>query len=154
MNSMRDVNHIAKFNGQNFPLWKLGFWILLQQHELVKIVTGDETIPVENVVEGSITNAEAIAAWHTKDTLARGYIISTIESQQQRSLINCTTANQMWVRLTAQYLRNAVENRYALQTRFFGYRYKPDQDIITHITEIETMATQLTDIGAPVDVIS
>lgn len=47
MNSMRDVNHIAKFNGQNFPLWKLGFWILLQQHELVKIVTGEETIPVE-----------------------------------------------------------------------------------------------------------
>lgn len=60
----------------------------------------------------------------------------------------------MWVRLTTQYLRNAVENRYVLQTRFFEYRYKPDQDIMTHITEIETMATQLTDIGAPVDAIS
>jgi len=47
MNSMRDVNHIAKFNGQNFPLWKLGFWILLQQHELVNVVTGEEAIPVE-----------------------------------------------------------------------------------------------------------
>ena len=47
MNSMRDVNHIAKFNGQNFPLWKLGFWILLQQHDLVKVVTGEERVPTE-----------------------------------------------------------------------------------------------------------
>jgi len=111
-------------------------------------------IPSQNVVEGRATNVEAITAWRTKDTLARGYLISTIESQQQRSLINCNNANEMWVRLTAQYLRNAVENRYVLQTRFFEYRYKPDQDIMSHITEIETMATQLTDIGAPVDAIS
>jgi hypothetical protein len=69
-------------------------------------------------------------------------------------LINCNTANQIWVRLTAQYLRNAVENRYVLQKRFFEYRYRPDQEIMTHITEIETIATQLTDIGAPVDAIS
>jgi hypothetical protein len=59
-----------------------------------------------------VTNAAAIASWHTKDTLARGYLISTIESQQQRSLINCNTAHEMWIRLSAQYLRNAVENRY------------------------------------------
>ncbi|EFX68992.1 hypothetical protein DAPPUDRAFT_329562 [Daphnia pulex] len=81
MNSMRDVNHIAKFNGQNFPLWKLGFWILLQQHELVKVVTGEEQVPTEIRNEAQVvTNAAAIASWHTKDTLARGYLISTIEN--------------------------------------------------------------------------
>jgi uncharacterized oligopeptide transporter (OPT) family protein len=91
-----------------------------------------------------VTNAAAIASRHTKDTLARGYLISTIESQQQRSLINCNTAHEMWVRLSAQYLRNAVENRYVLQTRFFEYHFKPDKDIMAHISEIETMVTQLT----------
>jgi hypothetical protein len=30
-----------------FPLWELGFWILLQQHELVKVVTGEERVPTE-----------------------------------------------------------------------------------------------------------
>lgn len=60
----------------------------------------------------------------------------------------------MWVRLSAQYLRNAVDNRYVLQTRFFEYRFKPDNDIMAHITEIETMATQLTDTGAEIDAIS
>jgi hypothetical protein len=47
MNTTRDVGHIVKFNGQNFPLWKFGFWILLEQHELVKIVNGEETLPAE-----------------------------------------------------------------------------------------------------------
>ena len=44
---MRDVGHIAKFNGQNFSLWKFGCWLLLEQHNLVKVVNGEEPIPVE-----------------------------------------------------------------------------------------------------------
>ena len=47
MTTMRDVNNIAKFNGQNLPTWKLGCWILFQQHDLVKLVIGEETLPVE-----------------------------------------------------------------------------------------------------------
>ena len=47
MTTTRDVSNIAKFNGQNLPTWKLGCWILFQQHGLVKIVTGEEKLPVE-----------------------------------------------------------------------------------------------------------
>lgn len=63
-------------------------------------------------------------------------LIATIESPQQRSLINGPTANQMWLRLSAQYLRNTVENLHVLQARFFGYRYKPDHDTMSHVVEI------------------
>lgn len=60
----------------------------------------------------------------------------------------------MWVCLSAQYLRNAVENRHVLQARFFEYRFKPVYDIMSHRTEIEIMATQLADVGASVVAIS
>ena len=43
----RDVSHIAKFNGQNFALWKFGCWLLLEQHNLVKSVTGEDEMPAE-----------------------------------------------------------------------------------------------------------
>jgi hypothetical protein len=46
-NTTRDVGHIVKFNDQNFPLWKFGFWILLEQHDLVKIVNGETALPAE-----------------------------------------------------------------------------------------------------------
>jgi len=41
------TNHITKFNGINFPLWKLSLWVVFKHHKLVNIVTGVETIPVE-----------------------------------------------------------------------------------------------------------
>jgi hypothetical protein len=50
--------------------------------------------------------------WQRRDVLARNYLVSTIESEQQRSLINCRTANEMWTRLSAQHLRKAVENQH------------------------------------------
>ena len=59
----------------------------------------------------------------------------------------------MWKRLSAQHLRNAVENQHVLQQRFFEYQFKPDHDVMAHITEIETMATGLEDVGAPVTAI-
>lgn len=43
--TLREVSHIAKYDGQNFSLWKLGLWVLLEQHDLIRVVTGDEVIP-------------------------------------------------------------------------------------------------------------
>jgi hypothetical protein len=56
----------------------------------------------------------------------------------------------MWMRISAQHLRNAVENQHVLQQKFFEYQFQPDHDIMTHITEIETMASQPQDVEAPV----
>jgi glutamine synthetase type III len=88
--------------------------------------------------------------WIRRDIMARNYLVATIESQQQRSLINCRTANDMWTRLSAQHLRNAVENQHVLQQKFFEYQYQPEHDIMAHITEVETMASMLSDVEAPV----
>ena len=150
--TLREVNHIAKFNGTNFSLWKFGTWLLLEQHNLVGIVMFKHIFQQMSKIfpfyfiqnEGNMLNVDDVEArmdWQRRDVLARNYLVSTIESQQQRSLINCRTANEMWTRLSAQHLRNAVENQHVLQQRFFEYQYQPDHDIMTHITEVETMAS-------------
>ena len=43
----REVSHVVKFNGKNFPLWKFGCWLKLEQHNLVNIVNGTEELPEE-----------------------------------------------------------------------------------------------------------
>lgn len=78
-----------------------------------------------------------------KTSRPRNYLVSTIEAQQQRALINCNTAHDMWKRLSAQYLRNAAKNQHVLQQAFFEYQYQPDHDVMTHIKEIEMKAAQL-----------
>lgn len=56
----------------------------------------------------------------------------------------------MWLRLSAQYLQNASENKYLLQKQFYEYKFKPEHDVLAHITAIELMATQLEDLGETV----
>lgn len=56
----------------------------------------------------------------------------------------------MWLRLSAQYLQNASDNKYLLQKQFYEYKFKSDHDVLTHITAIELMAAQLEDLGETV----
>jgi hypothetical protein len=56
----------------------------------------------------------------------------------------------MWLRISAQHLKNAADNQHALEQRFFEYCFQPEHDVMAHITEIETIANQLRDINAPV----
>ncbi|XP_032790442.2 uncharacterized protein LOC116927507 [Daphnia magna] len=71
-----------------------------------------------------------------KDVRARGYILSTTELYQQRLLISCTTAHQMWRTLSAQHLEHAADNRLDVQARFYSYQYQPGTDMKNHIAEI------------------
>jgi hypothetical protein len=46
MNSaLRDVSHIAKYDGANFSLWKLGLFVLLEQNDLIEVTTGVSVLP-------------------------------------------------------------------------------------------------------------
>lgn len=45
MSSSKETAHIAPYDGINFSLWKLGLWVLLEQHDLIGIVQGEELQP-------------------------------------------------------------------------------------------------------------
>lgn len=43
----KDVGHISKFDGTNFPSWKYGIWMFLEKNRLIPVVDGSETQPTE-----------------------------------------------------------------------------------------------------------
>ncbi|KZS02048.1 Uncharacterized protein APZ42_001066, partial [Daphnia magna] len=112
MSNSKETAHIATYDGINFSVWKLGLWVLLEQHNLFGIVQGEELLPDMQNLAGNLANADAIASWKQRDCKARGYILSTIEVSQQRILIDCTSAYQMWQALSAQHLEQASDNLY------------------------------------------
>ncbi|EFX69780.1 hypothetical protein DAPPUDRAFT_328739 [Daphnia pulex] len=133
----KDVSHIIKFNGTNFPLWKLGLFVSLEEQEVLSIVDGttripDEIhrlIPNENDPEAGVlelTNNAEIVAWKKKDVLARRILLSTINLQN--TLLGCKTANEIWVRLTSQHLKNAAENKYVVMQRFYHYKFQAAEE--------------------------
>ena len=42
--SSKDVSHVVKFDDTNFPFWKFQIFLAFE-HDLLEIVTGDETKP-------------------------------------------------------------------------------------------------------------
>ena len=72
------------------------------------------------------------------------------EIEPQQILVDCKTANQMWVNLTAQHLEQANDNLYDLQARFYQYQHKEPFSVKTHIAEIKAIAHHLSEVGKAV----
>ena len=147
----KDFN-ITKFDGSNFAFWKFQIWLTFEQNDLCDVVQGKEKQPDETKSSaGVVTNSADIKKWKQKDILARSIISATMVETHLRKIMNCTTAAEMWKRLVNQYEQHAAENKHLLQQQFFEYCYQKGNDIMTHITAIETLATRLKDLGVTVD---
>lgn len=53
------------------------------------------------------------------------------------------TANAMWKRLVSQYELSSQENKHLLLHKFMSYEYEEGHDVLSHITAIEALASQL-----------
>lgn len=89
----------------------------------------------ENIVEGNgdqarITNGDEIYQWWKRDCYARLIIFNSNDDVRQKALLNCKTANEMWTRLTTQYLQRAADNKHLLHREFITLRY--ETTIIEH----------------------
>lgn len=74
-----------------------------------------------------------------------------MQQSQQRILIDCTTANQMWTTLTAQHVERAADNQHDLLVRFYEYNHQVGTDMKNHVANIKFIAHQLGEVGRPVD---
>jgi len=149
--SSRDVSHITRFDGTNFPFWKFQLLLAIENHGMEGILKGTEAMPAPAANDAQPAAKTACAAeiktWETKDVACRIYIISTIDEKSQRSIMECKTANQMWNRLTSRYEQATTSNRHLLLHKFMSYEYEEGDDIMSHVSSITTLSSQLKDIG-------
>ena len=147
----KDVSHIGKLTGTNFAFWKFQLLLVLENQELDKVLDGTEVEPNELGADAERAEKEArlteIKEWQKKDVACRNYIIATIDEKCQRSLMTCRTAQQMWTRLRSQYELTSQENKHLLLQKFMSYEFEEGNDVLNHITAVESLASQLADVG-------
>jgi hypothetical protein len=56
----------------------------------------------------------------------------------------------MWTRKSTQYLQRAADKKHLLHREFLSLNHKTGDDIMTHVTNIDTIASQLRDLGVHV----
>jgi len=138
-------------------------------------VLDDDNAPTLNA-EGRPTEEAIILAWHDLDLQAQDLIFSTTETGcliylesllksftsknkfffypntgVRRTLLDCTSSFMMWTRLTQQYEQSAPENKHVLIDRFFRYEYEEGNDVMAHVSKIESFVHQLRDMGTMLD---
>lgn len=75
---------------------------------------------------------------------------SSIDYNQLDYLVTCTSATEMWKKLSGIHELKSVSNKLDLTTTFHEYRLTPSDSISQHIAKIENIANQLKDIGQTV----
>ena len=69
--SSKDVGHVGKFDGTNFPFWKFQVSLVFEQYELLPVVLGEEVRPSPGRTtdaNGVVSNNEAeIKSWCQRD---------------------------------------------------------------------------------------
>ncbi|XP_014222302.1 uncharacterized protein LOC106649396 [Trichogramma pretiosum] len=94
--------------------------------------------------------AAAIKTLNKSNAEAMLILSSTMEYSQLEYLITCSTAAEMWSKLSAIHEQKTATNKLALITKFHEYRMGYNDSTAQHISKVENMASQLNDIGSPV----
>ena len=134
------TTHVEKLTGENYGVWKFQMSIMFRARKLMGFVDG--SLPREA--------HDDVNEWADKDAICQSIIISAVESKLMRRLMMCGTAHQMWHKLSTVHEQNATENIQLLQQQFFDLKMKPSTNVVDHISAVEQLVNQLTDLGEPV----
>uniref|UniRef100_A0ABD2W1N0 Uncharacterized protein n=1 Tax=Trichogramma kaykai TaxID=54128 RepID=A0ABD2W1N0_9HYME len=79
-------------------------------------------------------NAAAIKTWNKSNAEAMFILSSTMEYSQLEYLITCSTAAEMWSKLSAIHEQKTATNKLALITKFHEYRMGYNDFTSQHIS--------------------
>lgn len=121
----------------NYVSWKFKLNLTLKAKDLYLVAHGIEVKPHGQENDQNVKN------WIKKDLEAQTLIGLNVSSEIARKIANCTSANQMIVKLEMFYGQKsdfAIEN---LQRKFFNFTYDTTKSVIENCAEVQQYAEEL-----------
>lgn len=117
------AKHVTRFDGKNFLGWKFQVNAILAAYDIIDVVNGTRVMPAD------ATSANA-KTW-VRDNAKAMFLISTmLEYEQLEPLVICTTAKEMWDRLSVIHEQRSASSRLLLMQKFHEYRMNPSDSVI------------------------
>lgn len=134
---MDDRTSITKFNGEDFACWKIQMESLLEAKELA--------IAIQN--EKIEFTADRQPAFEKIEKRARSLLLLGLDTKHLKSVLNCKTAKQIWIRLKDLHENKSISNKMVLQKEFFDLKMKTNENVQDFISRAEFIHGNLKDIG-------
>ena len=133
----KELSGIARFNGDEFHIWKWQMKSLMQYKKIHTIVNGTETFAA----------AEDKEDWQAREYSAFTLLCNSVERRVLTPLLECTTSHQIWTTLLSIYEHKSSVDVHELQRRFFTAQIQPEQSLADYIGDLQLIISELTDIG-------
>ena len=125
---------VPKLNERNYVHWKRDMELYRKESNLWDTVTA--AVPADITPDWSRKNSRALAAIHT-----------CCEQSQQDLISSCDNAKAAWDKLKSTFATNNLATIHRLYAEF-NYIYKQhDESMLTYITRVNAISTQLTAAG-------
>lgn len=132
--STDDTNdyRITVLGEDNYVTWKWQVTMVLTTKGLYECVTG--------------TNSDV-----SKNRQAATFLASVLSQQNMQRVINCTTAQEIWTALEANFENKSSTERAMLMEKFTSFKINSLHNISKDIGEVQALAAKLKSLGAHVD---
>jgi len=124
---------------ENYQTWKFQLGILLRANELYETITEETSVENRN------------AAWKKKDAMAQKYIVTSLDKKPLMHIMNCTTAYEMWLKISNIYERESEQQKCDLLQMFYSTAYDKDLDIASYISKLRNVAYRLNALDTKID---
>ena len=142
-----ELTRVAKLtNRETWAVWKFQIRVILNSHGTLEVALGESVKPIPAAAADDAARAahtKELASWKKLDATAQKVIVRTIGPQPTMHIINCTSAADMWQKLSSIYEQKSETSVHILQQDWYNATKKKSDDISTHIAKLEDIAHRL-----------
>lgn len=127
---------VAKFEGQDFAVWKA-------QMEALLVAKGWDHV----LKEKCPAEEAAKAAWENSNRQARSLLLLSLDNKHAKVVLKCITAKDIWAKLSTLHEQTSQANKMVLTKRFYELQMERGEKIQEFVARAEYIHGQLQDIG-------
>lgn len=142
-----ELTRVAELtNKETWAVWKFQIRVILNSHGALEIALGASLKPTTDAAADAAAQAaytKELVSWKKLDAIAQKVIVTTVGPQPTLHIINCTSAAEMWQKLSSIYEQKSEASVHILQQDWHNTTKQRSDDISTHIAKLEDIAHRL-----------
>ena len=133
-----DTMKVFKFDGTDYEIWSKAMGFYLDGAGLWEVVNGVDNRPED---------PEELEEWRLVNTKACNVLFSALTREQQKNVVNCDLASEMWRTLGEIYARKSMINQAHLIQEYEDYHMKKGTTMMKYISDIRSFVGRLRGVG-------
>ena len=146
-NIVAELNKGEKLNGDNFEIWSMKIQYVLEEQEVLEVLTMSMDEPEEGTTAQHRRDREAYEAWKKKNSTARITLLSSMDNDIMKEFRKYDLAKDMWSTLAEKFGNTSITKLRSLTIKFDTYKKRPEFTMTKHLRQMSNMITELADAG-------